>query len=180
MLLSIQQRYILDLLRQLKCLRREQIDHLVRRQFPRRDGRELAPGAVEAMLRQLRYCTNDVLLEDGFVRLLSAKPDTRCMEAVDVMLELTDGRARGISKGREPRALLPTEVEGERLRLLTVADLDGTLPQTLSDMPRQRLERIVWISGSGKADGQLVLPPKHFFAARNEDGSHRFYSGEEP
>ena len=179
MLLSIQQRYILDLLQQLKCLRRTQVDFLIRRQFPRRDGSELPSGAVDAMLRQLRHCTGDVLLEDGIVRLLSAAPDARILDAVDVMLELTDGRVQNISIGREPPALLRFALEGERLRLFTVADLDGTLPQALSAMPRQKSERIVWISASGSTSMQLILPPKHFFAARQADGSHRFYSGAE-
>lgn len=178
MLLSMQQRYILDLLRQLKCLRQEQVQRLVCRAYPPHDGHELPPNAVESMLRQLRYCTNDVFWEDGVVHLASSRPDALHLEAIDVMLELTDGRPESITIGKEPPVLLRFVLGGEHLRLFTVADLDSTLAQTLSAIPRQRLERIIWISGNGNMPERLSLPPKHFFAARQRDGSHRYFSGE--
>lgn len=179
MLLSVQQRYILDLLRQMKCLRREQLVRLLRSRFPHSDGRKLPENAVDAMLRQLRHCTSDVLFDGDLVLLIGAKPNERILEAVDVMLELTGGNAQNISIKQEPPALLRFVLEAERPRLFTVANLDGVLPQTVSSVPRQRSERIVWISENGCAPGQLGLPPKHFFAARQQDGSHRFYSGDE-
>ena len=178
MLLTLQQRYVLNLLRQLKCLRQDQAGLLMRRAFPRRDGRELSTSAADTILCQLRHCTSDVLMEDGLVRLASAKPNVQRLEAVDVMLELTDGRVQNISLGREPPVLLRFVSGGERLRLFTISDLDAVLPQTLSDIFRQKSERLIWISGSGHAPERLFLPPGHFFAARQEDGSHRFYSGD--
>ncbi len=179
MLLSVQQRYILDLLRQIKCLRRKQLIRMLRSRFPRSDGRELPENAVDAMLRQLRHCTSDVLFDGDLVLLIGAKPNERMLEAVDVMLELTGGNAQDISIKQEPPALLRFVLEGERPRLFTVADLNGMLPQALSNIQRQRSERIVWISESGCAPERLVLPPKQFFAARQNDGSHRFYSGDD-
>ena len=47
-------------------------------------------------------------------------------------------------------------------------------------------KRVVWISGggipcqTGSVPEGLILPPKHFFAARLEDGSHRFYGSNVP
>ncbi len=43
-----------------------------------------------------------------------------------------------------------------------------------------RAERIVWISDTGAIPQGLALPPKHFFAARQPDGSHRFYGSNGP
>ncbi|QNL44085.1 hypothetical protein H8790_11655 [Oscillibacter hominis] len=179
MLLSVQQRYILILLRQIKCLRRRQLYRLTKSHFPRSDGRELSEGAVDAMLRQLRHCTGDVILDGDLVHLMGVKPNERILEAIDVMLELTGGNAQDISIKQETPALLRFVLEGERPRLFTVADLDGMLPQALSSVQRQRSERIVWISESSCAPERLVLPPKQFFAARQNDGSHRFYSGDD-
>ena len=39
---------------------------------------------------------------------------------------------------------------------------------------------MVWISASGTPPQGLALPPKHFFAARQADGSHRFYGSNKP
>ena len=174
MLFSIQQRYILTLLRGLKCLRSEQLRLLLARSFPRPGG-ELPLGAVEAMLRQLRYCCGDVIFEGGIVRMRSAEPDMRMLEAIDVMLELTDGRAQNISAGREPPVLLRFALSGERPRLFAVAEAGDPIPAELDAGQRETAERIVWISPSSCTEKPAALPPGHFFAERLPDGSHRFY-----
>ena len=73
MLLSVQQRYILILLRQIKCLRRRQLYRLTKSHVPRSDGRELSEGAVDAMLRQLRHCTGDVILDGDLGHLMGLR-----------------------------------------------------------------------------------------------------------
>lgn len=40
-------------------------------------------------------------------------------------------------------------------------------------------ERIIWISESGSF-GEIDLPRHHFFAARQKDGTHRFFGSNEP
>ena len=40
-------------------------------------------------------------------------------------------------------------------------------------------ERIIWISESGSF-GEIDLPRHHFFAARQENGTHRFFGSNEP
>ena len=41
------------------------------------------------------------------------------------------------------------------------------------------LFRIIWISESGSF-GEIDLPRHHFFAARQKDGTHRFFGSNEP
>ena len=90
MLLSVQQKYILDILRKLGCVRRRQLDTLVREKF--RPDLEISEVRMDAMLRQLRAGTGDVRTDSEFVRLSGAQPDALRLEAVDVMLELAEGK----------------------------------------------------------------------------------------
>ena len=61
MFLSIQQKFILDTLKKLNCVRRRQLHTLVRGRF-QQDGFEITQARMDAMLRQLRAGTADGLL----------------------------------------------------------------------------------------------------------------------
>lgn len=175
MFLSIQQKFILDTLGTLKCVRWRQLHALVRGQF-QRNYFEITQARMDAMLRQLRMGTFDVRMDDGLVWLSNAQPDVRRLEAIDVMIELTGGKPGVISASAEPPRLLRFAF-GDELRPFTVASLD-TAPAGL--LERGKAERIVWIADSGEIPQGLTLPPKHFFAARQPDGSHRFYGSNGP
>ena len=175
MLLSIQQRFILDTLKKLNCVRRRQLHTLVRGRF-QQDGFEITQARMEAMLRQLRAGTADVRLDDGLVWLSNAQPDARRLEAIDVMLELTGGNPQEFSASQELPRLLRFAY-GDDLRPFTVASLDAAPAELLE---RGKAERIVWIADSSEPPKGLTLPPKHFFAARQPDGSHRFYGSNGP
>ena len=102
-----------------------------------------------------------------------------------------------------PPEVICTQITDEALSLLalagekaipTIAPLEAALPLTAKawELPgsllkektdlleRGKAERIVWIADSGEALQGLALPPKHFFAARQPDGSHRFYGSNGP
>lgn len=175
MFLSAQQKFILDALGKLNCVRRRQLHALVRGQFET-DSFSVTQARMDAMLRQLRMGMADVRVDDELVWLSNTQPDSRRLEAVDVMIELTGGRPGVISASAEPPCLLRFAF-GDELRLFTVASLD-TAPVGL--LERGRAERIVWISDTGAIPQGLALPPKHFFAARQPDGSHRFYGSNGP
>ncbi len=170
MLLSIQQKYILEVLRKLGYIRREQLQALVQGKFSEIN---ISAQRMEAMLRQLRCAVGDVRLDASAIWLGSTQQDSRRLEAVDVMLELAESRPQDFSVRCQSPELLRFTLEGSSLRLFTVATLSDPLHNgaQVSDS----LGRIVWISDSGAAPLGLSLPPKHFFAARQPDGSHRFY-----
>lgn len=176
MFLSIQQKFILDTLKKLNCVRRRQLHALVRGQF-QQDGFEVTQARMDAMLRQLRAGTADVRMDDGLVWLSNAQPDSRRLEAIDVMLELTGGKPQEFSSSREPPRLLRFAYGDDGLRPFTVASLDAAPAELLE---RGKAERIVWITDSSEPPKGLTLPPKHFFAARQPDGSHRFYGSNGP
>lgn len=177
MLLSLQQKYILEVLRKLGCLRKDQLHALVRGTFQRPDF-EISAARMEAMLRQLRAGTGDFRMDGSFVYLARDQPDPLRLEAIDVMLELSEGGPQDFTVKLETPRLLRFALGADKLRLFTVALLSYAAdPQHIS---RERSERIVWVSNSGTPPQGLALPPKHFFAARQEDGSHRFYGSNGP
>ena len=69
-------------------------------------------------------------------------------------------------------------LDGDKLKLFSVAHLVHISDPRL--IQRECSERIVWINDSGTPPDGLALPPKHFFAARQADGSHRFYGSNGP
>ena len=87
MFLSVQQKYIMEILRKLGYIRREQLRTLVQGRFSEL---EISECRMAAMLRQLRYATGDVHLDNSAVWLGEAQPDFQRLEAVDVMLELSE------------------------------------------------------------------------------------------
>lgn len=173
MLLSAQQKFILDTLKKLGCVRRRQLHALVQGEFQQV---KITQSGIDTMLRQLRMGTADVRLDDELVWLDGAQPDARRLEAVDVMLELTGSRPQMFAVSREPPRLLRFAY-GVELRPFSVASVNLAPPESLE---RGRTERVVWISDGGEAPKGLVLPPKHFFAARQPDGTHRFYGSNGP
>jgi hypothetical protein len=106
-----------------------------------------------------------------------SEPDFRCLEAIDIMLELSKGRQRDFKVHLSSPAVLKFLYGTDRLRVMTVAVLTNSPDSNLVDIERHREERIVWFAEDGKMPNELLLPPKHFFAARLEDGTHRFYGG---
>lgn len=176
MLLSVQQKYILEALRKLGCIRRRQLAVLVREKF-RRPDLEISDARLDAMLRQLRAGTGNVLVDSEFICLTGAQPDALRLEAVDVMLELAEGKPEDFKARLESPEILRFSW-GADLRLFTVAALSAPIHHTVETLAHQK--RVVWISESGVPPEGLTLPPKHFFAARLEDGSHRFYGSNGP
>lgn len=172
MLLSIQQRYILEVLQKLDCVYQSQLHILVREKF-RRPDMEITEMRMDAMLRQLRSGVLDIRMDGEFVYRSNAKPDSRRLESVNVMLELSEGRPQDFTARCQCPELLRFTLDGDSFRLFTVATLSDRLHR--SGMARDSPGRVVWISDSGTAPERLTLPPRHFFAARQPDGSHRFY-----
>ena len=157
MLLSVQQKYILEILRKLGAVRRGQLAALVRGKFER-PGQEISEVCWESMLRQLRVRTSDVFLDGEMVRLSGARPDALRLEAVDVMLELAEGAPEDFTTRVERPAILRFSW-GNDLRLFTVADLSAPICPTVETLAH--LKRVVWITESGvPPEGLDMLPLK--------------------
>lgn len=181
MMLSIQQRFILDALRKLGCIRREQLLVLTREKF-RRDDLVISEERLDAMLRQLRYGMGDFRLEGDLVKLSQKPPDAQRLEAIDVMLELTRGTPMDFNARLRRPVLLQFmwEQSPGAAHPMTVAALPGMEPERTERLEQYRRARVVWLwEGSSLPDG-LSLPGKHFIAVRNPDGTHGFYGAPAP
>lgn len=180
MILSVQQRFILDVLRKLGSLRRDQLLVLTREKF-RRDDLVISEKRMDAMLRQLRYGMGDFRMEGDLVKLSQSPPDAHLLEAIDVMLELTRGSPLDFNaRLRRPVLLQFTwEQSPGAARPFTVAAMPDTGPERTKWLEQYRSARVIWLCEGGPPDG-LTLPGKHFIAVRNPDGTHGFYGAPAP
>ena len=87
----------------------------------------------------------------------------------------------GIEIGEQRLNVMPCLLrfggDGEMLGLLfSVTWLD--IPGRIAAAPRMKGERIIWITDCVDM-GSINLPKHHFFAHRQQDGTHRFYGSSE-
>ena len=177
MLLSIQQKFILSLLREFRCLKKRQMLTIVQDHFCRLD-QNITRERLEAMLRQLCICTGDIKMDKDLVSLGNALPDAMQLEAVDVMLELCGGVPTEFSVQVNRPLLLRFAIGGEHVKTFTVVPASELA--SLSEITRQKSERFIWLSGPLTYPEEIILPPKSYLAVRQTDGTHRFYGSEEP
>lgn len=124
-------------------------------------------------------CGQYVWLRGDVVSYGDRRIDPRLLEALDVMLELTKAQPGFYSKDglHEPFLLRFTGNGKGAGYLFSVAWLDAATH--IATVPRMKGERIIWISEIGSF-GEIDLPRHHFFAARQENGTHRFFGSNEP
>lgn len=178
MILTTQQKFYLDTVRAFRCLRLDQLHTLLQRKFHTPDKADINENHMATMLRQLRYCNWDIRVESGYVYIPDAQPDQRLLESIDVMIELSQHGSVDFKLGSPSPTLLRFTLSGEKLQLFTIASL--SLTEDVDSLERKKMERIIWVSDNGQMPEGLIFPPKHFFAVRQEDGSHRFYGSTEP
>ena len=121
-LLSVQQKYILEALRKLGCVRKDQLHALVRGKF-QRPGFDISETRMAAMLRQLRSGLGDFRVDDDFVYLARGQPDVLRLESIDVMLELSEDTPQDFTVKVDSPRLLRFALDGEKLKLFSVARL---------------------------------------------------------
>ena len=179
MLLSKQQRYVLDVLQRLGCARKNQLEALLKaRFFP--PEKEVSPGLLDAMLRQFRCGNIEVRREGDVIFLPGRQPDERLLEAVDVMLELSGAAPSDFwAEGGGP-VLLRFSVAGRRVGLFAVVHAGGLIgPDARSPPAVSRAERVVVLLPGGSPPPALPIPNTVFYALRQKDGSHRFFARKE-
>ena len=177
MLLSKQQRYVLDVLQRLGCARGNQLEALLKaRFFP--PEKAVPPGFLDAMLRQFR-CGNMEVRRQGDVIFLPEKtPDARLLEAVDVMLELSGAAPSDFWAECKGAVLLRFSVAGKRVSLFAVFHAGDLGPDARSPPVVSRAERVVVLLTGDSPPPALPIPNTVFYALRQKEGSHRFFARE--
>ena len=160
MLLTNDQRFLLDILREVRYMRLDQILPLMRLRDPAK-----AKSHCEAILRYLRYAGELVPVGDDLVCLAEfrgqeADPEMLC--ALDILLSLAVGPPLQLTSRRPPSKLCFLL---ERLVsiLLAQQSQDVTVLLSLSDLEQHRL---------------LHINQRHYFVIRKE-GRLRFFKGGE-
>ena len=149
MFLSIQQKFILDTLKKLNCVRRRQLHTLVRGRF-QQDGLEITQARMDAMLRQLRAGTADVRMDGELVWLSTAQPDARRLEAIDVMLELTGGKPQEFNARRAAGAGQGGTHHLDRGQRRTSQRADAAAQALLCRPPAGQLPPLLWLQRAMK------------------------------
>ena len=170
MLMSTQQKYLLNVLQKLGCARKEQLIRLFGPEFCAEN-----PGKTEevggAALRRLRCCCQQLRETGGVYYLTNAKPDALTLEAIDVMIELSKARPLDYHRDKAP-VLLRFSVQEQKVRRFIIAEYGADLTG-LRFGPHDRF--VLLFDGQGQAQ-PLPVSNKQFFAVRQENGSHRYFA----
>lgn len=174
MLLTNQQKFLLDILERLGCARESQLVSLVRPAFCQRRP-DIAPTLVASSMRQLLR-GNFGVRKDGDVFLRrGAEINPALLDAVDVMLELSADTPS--SYQRAAPALLRFSVRENKSLAAFIVARYGDDPTRMNLTPEERI--ILLFDGRGHPT-PLPVPNKHFFAVRLETGKHRFFALDGP
>ena len=168
MLVSKQLRFLLDALNNLGGAREDQLAALLLPAFCSKRP-DVAPIVTSAALKQAYTYNRPFEWEDGLVYLRGRRPEPLFLEAVDVMLELTDGAPLSYHP-LTPPLLLRFAIQEQKIRLFCVTEPNPDM------VGFQKTERIIQLfDGQGQARA-LPVSNKQFYAVKQEDGSHRFFA----
>ena len=90
MLLTNQQKCIMEILGKVGCIRRDQLLALLYGKYRERV-MTMRPEHLTPMLRQLSGISHAVCVEDDVIRLITKTANPLLLESIDVMLEITGG-----------------------------------------------------------------------------------------
>ena len=169
MLLTKQQEFLLEILGRLGSARLQQLAVLVQRQFSL-GSLDAAERIVRAALRQLQYGNAGVRLERDFAALENRVPDNRLLDAIDVMLELSENVPISFTAEQQP-LLLRFSVQQNRVHTFAVVESS----QSLLLVNFQLLEKVVILLSQDDRPMNLPIGNQQIFAIRQEDRSFRFF-----
>lgn len=175
MMLSIQQQFIYSLLCDYHCLRRNQLLTILQRSYAETKI-QIDRHRMDVMLAQLCHCSTRVRTEGELVMLDGVKPNYLLLEAIDVMLELSEKMPLHVSSTPQKPYVLRFTGADAGLSLYSVLRLDTTIPE----LRRASGERVIWLCTPSQVLENIRLPPKHYLAVRQSDGTHRYFGSEEP
>lgn len=169
MLLTKQQEFLLEILGRLGCARLQQLAVLVQRQFSL-GSLDAAERMVRAALRQLQYGNTGVRLEQDLAALGTKSPDSKFLDAIDVMLTLYENVPISFTAEHSP-ILLRFSVQQNRVHTFAVVKSS----QSLLLVNFHPLEKVVILLSQDERPMNLPIENQQIFAIRQEDRSFRFF-----
>ena len=170
MLLSNQQKYLLEVLETLGGATLRQLTDLLRPVFCA-EKPEVAPRIVHAAIRQMSLCNVDLCRDGELVFLPGRRPREDLLEAIDVMLQLSEANPLSYACGKPP-ILLRFSVQEQKVR--TFAVIHSAVDVYGSEF--HQTERIILLFDGRDKAPVLPVSNKQFVAVRQEDGTHRFFA----
>ena len=165
MLLTNQQKCIMEILGKVGCIRRNQLLALLYGKYRERV-MTMRPEHLTPMLRQLSGISHAVCVEDDVIRLL---------ESIDVMLEITGGCPLQFSIPTSLPALL-CFLFGDELTAYYVAALTAEREPSFRRIEIGEKERLIWLPEHSLALQGKELPDRQIVAQKQKDGTHRFFA----
>ena len=175
MLLTNQQKFLLDILKRLGCVRESQLVSLIRPVFCRQRP-DIAPALVASSMRQLLRGDFGLRREGDVFLGRGAEANPALLESVDVMLELSADAPSSYRTGTPP-ALLRFSVPDSNSPGAFLVARYGDDAARVELIPEERI--ILLFDGRGRPD-PLPVSNKQFFAVRLESGKHRFFALDGP
>ena len=171
MLLTNQQKFLLDAVKQLGCVREDQLVDLIRPVFCQKRP-DIAPALVHSAMGRLRHCNVDVRREGDVFLYPGTELNHAFLEAVDVMLQLSHCTPMEYERGTAP-VLLRFGVQSlDTFIAFLVARGADRLPESVISP----VDRIILLFDGQSRPAALPVSNKQFFAARQGDGTHRFFA----
>ncbi len=174
MLLTKQQRYILDVLDKLGSLRREQLTALIRAKFCA-EHPESAQRLTDAMLHQLRFGNAALRIEGDIISRPSVRISPLLHEAVTVMLELSESAPLDFSAQQRTPVLLRFSTAGKRISLFVVLPADAWSDPLVPAPILSPTERVILLPKGGDVPAVVPIANRCFLAVSQGGGVHRFF-----
>lgn len=172
MLLSKQQQYVLKVLDDLGTIQQSQLTALVATKFCTRRP-DIAEPLTSAMLRQLRYGNFPLHIEDDRISLPKARSDPLLIEAISVMLELSENAPLDFSAWHKS-VVLRFSVGGKKISLFAVLSAEVFSDPLIPPPQISPTERVIFLQTGGDIP-RVAIPNKCFLAVKQADGTHRFF-----
>lgn len=170
MLLTNQQKFLLEALHKLHCARIDQLARLLMVPF-QLDDQARAERIVRGSMRQLQYGDGRVLISGDTIHLPGAEPNRKQLDAVDVMLQLSEAAPLDYTLATPP-IILRFSIQGAKVQVFSV--LEGTENIHLTCFGPA--ERLIILLRKDEIATPIPISNKQFFARRQEDGSYRFFA----
>ena len=165
-MLTVPQAGILELLEEMECLRRRQVERYAAARYGSQ------PTHVAHMLRQLAML-GKVRLDGELVLLSGRKPDFSVMQAFDVALALAGGRIDFAAKGGKGFVLV-FSAQGRAFGVAMVgAGLEYIMPERLrADTDALT---VIFVLHSAEQRKRIRAPENCYFAVQKGSGEYRFF-----
>ncbi len=169
MLLTKQQRYVLEVLDRLPCIKISQLTVLINSKFHA----NFTDDFTQKILRQMQYLNCKLTVIDDVVLRVNSNTEPLVLEAVDVMLELSKGEVLDFKSQVEQGILLKFSTVNSGKKAFFTVISEKHLNNT--SLKFSEFEKVIILSSGGETVKNCIIPSKTFLAVRQENDTHKYF-----